>query len=167
MINIRRIEMEDALGFVTLNQELAKETKYMMRELEECMDHILPARELIASFHEQDNFLYIAETGGKLIGFAMAVKENFNRVKHRAYLVIGIQKAFQGQGIGSRLFEEIDQWAVNQGLKRLELTTMTHNVAGKALYEKYGFVVEGIKKKSMYIDGEYVDEYYMGKILED
>jgi RimJ/RimL family protein N-acetyltransferase len=35
----------------------------------------------------------------------------------------------------------------------------------KHLYEKSGFVVEGIKKNAMFVDGEYVDEYYMAKLL--
>jgi RimJ/RimL family protein N-acetyltransferase len=34
-----------------------------------------------------------------------------------------------------------------------------------SLYQKMGFQVEGIKKDSLLVDGVYVDEYYMGKIL--
>jgi RimJ/RimL family protein N-acetyltransferase len=33
------------------------------------------------------------------------------------------------------------------------------------LYEKYGFAIEGIRKKSMNVDGEYIDEFYMAKLL--
>jgi hypothetical protein len=29
-----------------------------------------------------------------------------------------------------------------------------------------GFKIEGLKEKSIIVDGKYVDEYYMGKILE-
>ena len=35
----------------------------------------------------------------------------------------------------------------------------------KHLYEKNGFVVEGIKRDAMFVDGNYVDEYYMAKLL--
>jgi RimJ/RimL family protein N-acetyltransferase len=38
--------------------------------------------------------------------------------------------------------------------------------AFKHLYEKNGFVIEGIKKNSMLVDREYVDEYFMAKIYE-
>lgn len=42
---------------------------------------------------------------------------------------------------------------------------MTHNVRGIALYKKSGFEIEGIKKKSLIVGGEGVDEYYMSKII--
>jgi RimJ/RimL family protein N-acetyltransferase len=42
---------------------------------------------------------------------------------------------------------------------------MTHNIAGIALYKKMGFEIEGTKRDSLLINGEYVDEYYMSKLL--
>ena len=33
-------------------------------------------------------------------------------------------------------------------------------------YEKHGFKMEGIRPKSMKVNGRFVDEYYMGKILD-
>lgn len=43
---------------------------------------------------------------------------------------------------------------------------MCPNEMAKHLYEKNGFIVEGVKKKSMIVDGTYVDEYYMAKIRQ-
>jgi len=166
MVNVRRVEIEDAVGFITLNQVLAKETKLMMRELDECATDAEVAKKIIEDVQKNDDFLFVAEVDREIVGFIMAVKGNMNRIKHRAYIVIGIRKAYQGQGVGNRFFEALEKWAMDQGLRRLELTVMTHNVAGKALYEKHGFVVEGVKKDSMCVDGEYVDEYYMGKLIE-
>lgn len=40
-----------------------------------------------------------------------------------------------------------------------------HNEAARKLYEKSDFKVEGIRAKSMLVNGEFVDEYYMAKIL--
>lgn len=42
---------------------------------------------------------------------------------------------------------------------------MCHNLVAKHLYEKNGFVVEGIKKHSMIVDGAYVNEYYIAKLM--
>lgn len=36
---------------------------------------------------------------------------------------------------------------------------------GIALYKKQGFEIEGTRKHAYIINGQYVDEYYMGKIL--
>lgn len=77
----------------------------------------------------------------------------------------GILEAYRGQGIGSELLSHLDQWAKQEGIVRLELTVECPNLAARHLYEKNGFEVEGIRKQSMLVDGSYVDEYYMAKIL--
>ena len=47
---------------------------------------------------------------------------------------------------------------------RLELTAICENEVAKHLYTNNGFQIEGIKRKSVYIDGTYLDEYYMARI---
>jgi RimJ/RimL family protein N-acetyltransferase len=110
------------------------------------------------------SLLLFAEEDEEIVGFLSAQRGRYNRLKHSAYLVVGIRKAFQGKGIGTQLFAELDAWAKENQLKRLELTVMCPNQAATHLYEKAGFEIEGIKKYSMLVDGEYVDEYYMAKI---
>jgi RimJ/RimL family protein N-acetyltransferase len=56
-------------------------------------------------------------------------------------------------------------WARERGFHRLELTVMTHNERAIRLYKKMGFEVEGVKKHSLFVNGEYVDEYYMAKLI--
>lgn len=68
------------------------------------------------------------------------------------------------KGIGNKLFCESDKWARENNIKRLELSVICTNVIAKHLYEKNGFVIEGVKKNAMIIDGEYVDEFYMAKL---
>jgi RimJ/RimL family protein N-acetyltransferase len=42
---------------------------------------------------------------------------------------------------------------------------MTHNARGIALYKKMGFEIEGTARHQLNVDGEYVDLYYMYKLL--
>lgn len=46
---------------------------------------------------------------------------------------------------------------------------MTGSLKGKQnavkLYQKCGFQIEGTREKSMKVDGEFIDEYYMAKIF--
>jgi RimJ/RimL family protein N-acetyltransferase len=83
------------------------------------------------------------------------------------YIVVGVLQAYSGQGIGTRLFREVEKWAREQELHRLELTVMTHNERAIHLYKKMGFEIEGTKRDSICVDGTYVDEYYMAKLLTD
>jgi RimJ/RimL family protein N-acetyltransferase len=57
--------------------------------------------------------------------------------------------------------------ALDVGLHRLELMVMTHNAAAVALYRKMGFQVEGTHTHALCVDGRYVDEYCMAKLLGD
>jgi len=83
-----------------------------------------------------------------------------------SYIIIGILQEFTGQGIGGQLFTALEEWAHQTSITRLELTVMTHNKAGLALYKKRGFEIEGTKKHSLLVNGHYADEYYMAKLLD-
>ena len=60
----------------------------------------------------------------------------------------------------------MEKWARSEGIIRLELTVECPNIAARVLYEKNGFVVEGIRSKSMKVNGEFVDEFYMSRIID-
>lgn len=107
--------------------------------------------------------ILVAEADGELAGYLFVI---VNERPHCAYLAIGIRESSRGQGVGKRLFESLDVLAAERKFHRLELTVMVHNNAGIALYQKKGFKIEGIKKNSLKVDGEYIDEYYMAKLIE-
>ena len=49
-------------------------------------------------------------------------------------------------------------------MKRLELTVEVTNTIAINLYKRQGFVIEGTKKNTMFVDGVFVDEYMMAKV---
>ena len=67
--------------------------------------------------------------------------------------------------ICSFIVNNLDLWAKTNNIVRLELTVECCNNTAKNLYEKNGFKIEGIRKKSMFVAGSFVDEFYMAKIL--
>ncbi|MFT4107028.1 MAG: GNAT family N-acetyltransferase [Lacrimispora sp.] len=141
------------------------ETKYMMYEPGERSKDIERVKDIINTAVHGDNLFLVAEDKGELIGYLLAQRGRCKRVYHSAYIVVGVRAAYQNYGIGSKLFAELDYWAKKNHITRLELTVMCQNEAAKHLYEKNGFTVEGIKKQSMIVDNEYVDEYYMSKLF--
>jgi RimJ/RimL family protein N-acetyltransferase len=164
-MNIREIQLSDAEAFWQMQSALDKETKFMMFEPDERKRNLDLIQRLIQNSLAGNNLLLVAENKEDIVGFLSAQRGVPNRMKHTAYIVIGIRKAFQGKGLGSEFFKKLDLWAKQKHITRLELTVMCPNMAAKHLYEKNGFVVEGIKKSSMLVDAEYVDEFYMAKIL--
>lgn len=110
--------------------------------------------------------LLIAEIEKKVVGYLIVQGNNMpSRVSHRVYIVIGIHSDYRGRKIGTALFSHLDEWAKRKGMHRLELTVMANNTVGVALYKKMGFEIEGTKRHSLYVDGEYIDEYFMSKLL--
>jgi RimJ/RimL family protein N-acetyltransferase len=165
-LNIREIRTDDAEAFWHMQFELDKETKYMMYEPYERTMNLKLISDLIQAAVDNNNLMLVAESDNTIVGFLSAQRGKPNRIKHTAYIVVGIRKVYQGRGIGKEFFKKLELWARQNNVTRLELTVMCPNNIAKHLYEKNGFVVEGIKKKAMLVDGEYIDEYYMAKLCE-
>ena len=165
-MNIRRCEIKDADNMLKMLLALDKETKYMLFEADERPNDVNRVKAMINQAINGDNLLLIAEEGNNIVGFILAQRGIPKKIKHTAYIVVGIREAFRGKGIGKKLFSELDLWAKENDISRLELTVMCPNIIAKKLYEKNGFEVEGIKRNSIFMDGIYIDEYYMAKIYK-
>ncbi|WP_426348586.1 GNAT family N-acetyltransferase [Alloiococcus sp. CFN-8] len=161
---IRDIEFDDADAFWEMQFALDKETSFMNYEPNERIK-TNKINNLIKNAVEGKDLFLAAQEDNRIIGFISAQRGVSNRTKHSAYIAIGIRKDFQGRGIGTELFERLDFWARENNITRLELMVVCSNSIAKHLYEKSGFIIEGIRKNAMVVDGKYVDEYYMAKLL--
>ncbi len=164
----KELSIDEVERFWELLNTLDTETDFMMYEpderllctnIEELRDDI---RDNVINGHD---FLYAASDGDKIVGYIRAERGRFRRNFHTAYIVVGVLKDYAGAGIGTTFFRKLDEWAVRNGVHRLELTVECRNHAAKHLYEKSGFKIEGTRVKSMLVEGEFIDEYYMSKIL--
>lgn len=165
-MKIRRCEINDADNMLKMLLELDKETEYMLFEADERPNNINRVKAMINQSINGDNLLLIATEDDNIIGFLSAQRGIIRKIKHTAYIVVGIREKFRGKGIGKKLFCELDLWAKENNISRLELTVMCPNSMAKQLYEKNGFEVEGTKRNSIFMNGKYIDEYYMSKIYK-
>lgn len=165
-MKIRRVRLEDAEQLCHLIQQVENDSKYMLFGPGErsVTSEQLQSR-ILAMDGDNGSTILVAESDDMLVGYLMAIGGSSNRTKHTVYLVVGILTGYRGQGIGTELFETIEQWANRHTIQRMELTVAKPNEAGIRLYKKMNFTIEGTKRKSLYIDGNYIDEYYMSKLL--
>ena len=70
---------------------------------------------------------------------------------------MGLLPAWRGRGVGRRLLEATVAKARCEGFKRIELDVYADNPRAIALYEKAGFVREGIVRDASLIDGVFRD----------
>lgn len=161
--SIRQIDIEDAEKFLEMLRKLDNETKFMMYEPGERKTSLVEQVEIIESNKKNGNPVFLVEAEEEIVGFLGVRRGDCNRVKHSAYMAIGVLEGYRGMGIGRRLMEELDRWAVGNNISRSELTVMCHNERAVKLYEGMGYQIEGRRKKAVLVDGKFVDEYYMGK----
>ena len=165
-MKVRPITESDCEEFLLLSQRLDQETQFMLFEPGERTTTVEEQRQRIKGVLSQDNqMIFVAKHENHLVGFLGAFGGSFQRNRHCAYIVIGILQAYVGQGLGAQFFQGLEEWAVMHKLHRLELTVMSHNERGVNLYRKMGYLIEGTKKDSLRVNGKYVDEYYMAKLL--
>ena len=102
----------------------------------------------------------------KLIGTCQLHSINF--IHHCTELQIRIGEPTQrGQGYGTEAVRLLMGFAFKDlNLHRVYLHVFSTNAAAIRLYEKVGFVHEGLLRKAAHIDGAYVDVVLMG-ILRD
>lgn len=164
---IRTAVASDAEQLVQLRRRLFAETSFMLWEPAEFTATAEDERHFIERLSSRPNSrLLVAVSDSAVVGFLAAMGGERNRLRHSALLALGVAREFWSQGIASRMLSEVIAWAVSVKLKRLELMVHTTNSKAIALYRKHGFEVEGTRRCSLLVDGEYVDEYCMSLIAE-
>ncbi|GAB2849786.1 GNAT family N-acetyltransferase [Actinocorallia aurea] len=117
-------------------------------------------------FHLPDHFL-VAEREGALIGFLRLVQPVLQPTAAHVRQIqgLGVDHAARGQGVGLALLDAACAEARRQGARRLTLRVLSGNTAARRLYERAGFHIEGILREEFLIDGGYVDDVLMARLL--
>ncbi|MFA5126111.1 MAG: GNAT family N-acetyltransferase [archaeon] len=125
----------------------------------------LSLKEAESKLVNPDVFSIVALEGEKALG---AARLCFGKSKksHCAEFVVFVGKQDRRKGVGSLLLEEILFESKKRGLKRLELTVFEDNSPAIKLYEKMGFVKEGVKKEGLQREGKFFDEIMMARVLD-
>ena len=76
---------------------------------------------------------------------------------HCGVLGIAVLAEYRGRGIGSALLRASLEEARRIGFTRVELSYRSGNAAVGALYERFGFFLEGRQRKAVLVDGQYED----------
>ena len=163
---IRPVQVDDAEKILELFKLLDRESSFMLFEAGERKTSIEQQAKKIESFRAESHIeLFVAVVNGDIVGLAGAHGGNVSRNKHSLSIAIGVAREFGGQGIGLKLMMAIEVWAKANAFHRLELTVMSHNIVAQKLYLKCGFIQEGVKVHSLKVNGEYVDEWLMAKLI--
>lgn len=160
-MRVEHINADEAINLYQCMTQIDKETQFMLYLPDERSFETLKLYEDI----QQNYYIGVKKNDGTIVGYISLHISKIEKVKHIGYITTGLMEDYQQQGFATKMFDEMMKWAKSQGLRRLELTVLTHNNPAIGLYEKIGFMIEGIKRESIYMDGLYHDELYMAKML--
>lgn len=110
--------------------------------------------------------MLLATAEDKIVGIGGIRSETKIKSRHCGELGIVVAKAYQGQGIGSEIIQRLLDWCRGNGVTtKVQLDTRKDNEKAVALYQRFGFVIEGDLKNAALVDGQYRDVYIMGLML--
>ncbi|WP_144510648.1 GNAT family N-acetyltransferase [Bacillus sp. FJAT-22090] len=163
---IREAELEDARAFIKLQETIFSETDFMLYGKSDIQMTVQGIRKNFTSWkNEVNSILLLAIMNGQYAGYVQFTGGPAPRALHRASVVIGVKQEFSKKGIASSLMYHGEKWAKEVGISKLELTVIKENIKAQKLYEKLGFENEGSRKNALIINGHFVDEFHMGKII--
>jgi RimJ/RimL family protein N-acetyltransferase len=109
----------------------------------------------------------LAIDADRVIGWCDIVPCSHEGTTHVGRLGMGVIEAYRGKKIGTELMGRALRDAFQKGLQRVELDVWASNERAIGLYQKFGFQIEGRKRKARFIDGNYEDTITMGLLEEE
>ena len=162
---IRSPREEDIQGILDYLYQTACETEFLLRYPEECSQYTPESEKVYLeriNASATEAFL-TALADGKVVGTAQIRWSTNLKLKHRASVGIALVKDYWNQGIGTVMMQEMIRIAeANPDILQVELDFIEGNARARALYEKMGFRITGIRPNAIRLkDGTLLNEYSM------
>ncbi len=101
-------------------------------------------------------YAIVTDKSDDIIGLVSLCDINF--INRSATLHIMIGNEGQGKGAGTFAVRAMCEHAfINYGLHRIELDVLAENKRAQHVYEKCGFVQEGVRRQAVFKNGKYTD----------
>ena len=157
-IRILPISAEHVESFHKALDTVAREREYL--SLLEAFP-LEQTRTFVLGMIESGNPQFVAVADRQVVGWCDIIRHSFPSHAHAGRLGMGIIPPYRDRGLGRQLIETTLQAARDGGIERVELSVHADNPRAIALYEKVGFVREGLVRRSVRIDGRYKDAILM------
>jgi RimJ/RimL family protein N-acetyltransferase len=160
-VTIRRAEPADAEELVALAQAVAAEPEGWLLTRGEWRPASEERRYLKAIRRLDDAAVFVAESPEGLVGRLSIVRDPHPASPHVADVGLLVAAPQRGRGIGGALLDASVAWARRVGVTKLELHVFPHNTPAIHLYERFGFVQEGLRRQHYRRGDELLDAVLM------
>ena len=164
VVLIREATGDNLQAVIDLWNSVASEGKYLLTERVTDFQR----RWFAQAIKGKIGLWVVSEIKARIVGACNLIPRGLGSVnKSRHVLTSGmaVLKEYRGIGIGTALMEYVINWAKTLDYEKISLSVFSTNAPAINLYQKFGFEIEGVKKKEFKIESKYVDEICMGKFL--
>ena len=158
---IREAVPGDAAALVELARAVGAEREGWLLAMEEWRTTGSERRYLRMVCRSPHAAVFVAEGPEGIVGRLSVARDIHPASRHVADLGLMVAAGHRRQGIGQALLERTVDWARGNSVAKLELHVFPHNEPAIALYERFGFVREGYRKRHYRRGREYVDAILM------
>ena len=156
---------EDIQGVLDYLYVSSGETDFILRYPEECKKYTPEGEKALFDRMRtaENETMLVCLVDGKIAGNCDVRWSTMLKTRHRATVAIALLKEYWNLGIGTRMFEELIRIAeANKNITQMELDFIEGNTRARALYEKMGFRITGVKPNGIRLkDGTMLNEYMM------
>jgi RimJ/RimL family protein N-acetyltransferase len=159
---VRHAEPRDAAELKELGDAVAAEPQGWLATLNGWRSVADERRYLRAVRRYPHAAVFVAEAeDGRVIARLSIARDQHPASRHVADVGLMVDAEHRRRGIGRALLQAAVEWARTAGVEKLELHVFPWNEAAIALYESFGFVREGYRRRHYRRGDDYADAILM------
>jgi len=166
MTSVRRATPQDANALVELAENVGREEGRWILGTGPWRAVADERRYLRTIQHYPDAAVFVAEDGDRIVGRLSLSRDQHPASRHVADLGLMVAASHRRQGVGTALLRQAVAWSRESRIRKLELHVFPWNEPALGLYESFGFVREGYRKRHYERGGELVDAILMAYFVD-
>jgi len=165
---LREAVKEDAAELVNYLHKIGGESDFLTFGYGELSISVNDEEALLEdSRNAQNKIMILALVGDKIIGGLHFTGGARARTRHSGEFGVSVLKDYWDQGIGTAMVQALIQWAkASEAIRKLNLRVRSDNERAVRVYEKLGFIQEGLVTREFFISGQFYSSIHMGLSID-
>ncbi|AHF05999.1 GNAT family N-acetyltransferase [Desulfitobacterium metallireducens] len=167
-VQLREAVKEDATELVAYLQKIGGESDFLTFGSGEFSVSVSDEEAILVESSTTGNkIMLLSLVENKVIGCLHFEGGARPRVQHTGEFGVSVLKDYWDKGIGTEMVQELIQWAkASKIIRKLNLRVRSDNARAIRIYERLGFIREGLITREFFISGEFYDFIYMGQNVD-
>ena len=167
ILSIREALRQDATRLIQYLEKIPYDSEFLTfgpGELTLSVDE--EEKMIVENYQAPNKVTLVVEVDNKIIGCLNFRGGPRPRNEHAGEFGVSVLKEYWGQGIGSAMIQEMIEWAkATKVVRKINLLVRIDNTRAVHIYEKLGFMREGVISRGVFISGQFYDYIHMGYLI--